>query len=178
MLNGFLINTFKNELLETCTVIRDLSFSTSFFFNWAAYQSLPVYSWQALWFRPIPKVFFCSPCSSLRPTWTVCVFLHCHHAVVSLPLFRPQTQFCFPLLLFLGPDCVSPSHSAPLSYHNHYPQNPPASPALLVHTECPRDYPLDDTIHQSVLHMPHHLGTAPLLLLIFEPQGPHSPSTL
>ncbi|XP_056914096.1 ral GTPase-activating protein subunit alpha-2 isoform X3 [Takifugu flavidus] len=62
-----------------------------------------------------------------------------------------------------GPDCVSPSHSAPLSYHNHYPQNPPASPALLVHTECPRDYPLDDTIHQSVLHMPHHLDSSECL---------------
>ncbi|XP_070776798.1 ral GTPase-activating protein subunit alpha-2 [Enoplosus armatus] len=66
-----------------------------------------------------------------------------------------------------GPECALPPHSAPPSYHHHnhyhYPQNPPASPALLVHTECPRDCPrdcpLDDTMHQSVLHMPHHLGT-------------------
>ncbi|XP_067336151.1 ral GTPase-activating protein subunit alpha-2 isoform X3 [Channa argus] len=60
-----------------------------------------------------------------------------------------------------GPECALPYHSAHLSYHNHYhyPQNPPASPALLVHTECPRDYPLDDTMHQSVLHMPHHLDS-------------------
>ncbi|GLD56226.1 ral GTPase-activating protein subunit alpha-2 isoform X1 [Lates japonicus] len=61
-----------------------------------------------------------------------------------------------------GPECALPPHSAPPSYHHHnhyhYPQNPPASPALLVHTECPRDCPLDDTMHQSVLHMPHHLG--------------------
>uniref|UniRef100_A0AAQ5YHC8 Rap-GAP domain-containing protein n=1 Tax=Amphiprion ocellaris TaxID=80972 RepID=A0AAQ5YHC8_AMPOC len=41
--------------------------------------------------------------------------------------------------------------------------NPPASPALLVHTECPRDCPLDDTIHQSVLHMPHHLDSSECL---------------
>ncbi|KAF0022115.1 hypothetical protein F2P81_025632 [Scophthalmus maximus] len=64
-----------------------------------------------------------------------------------------------------GPECAHPPHSAPPSYHHHnhyhYPQNPPTSPALLVHTECPRDYPLDDNMHQSVLHMPHHLGTAP-----------------
>lgn len=79
-----------------------------------------------------------------------------------LSSFVPQTQFYFHL--FLGPDCVLPSHSASLSYHyhSHYPQNPPASPALLVHTECPQDYPLNDTIHPSVLHMPHHLGTSPL----------------
>ncbi|KAM9355171.1 ral GTPase-activating protein subunit alpha-2 isoform 2-T2 [Pholidichthys leucotaenia] len=53
-----------------------------------------------------------------------------------------------------GPECALPPHSAPPSYH-YYPQNPPASPALLVHTECP----LDDSMHQSVLHMPphHHL---------------------
>eukprot|EP00064_Thunnus_orientalis_P013441 superscaffoldBa00002186_g13480 len=52
-----------------------------------------------------------------------------------------------------GPECALPPHSAPPSYHHnhyHYPQNPPASPALLVHTEYPRDCPLDDTMHQSV----------------------------
>uniref|UniRef100_A0A4W6DX46 Ral GTPase activating protein catalytic subunit alpha 2 n=1 Tax=Lates calcarifer TaxID=8187 RepID=A0A4W6DX46_LATCA len=43
------------------------------------------------------------------------------------------------------------------------PCNPPASPALLVHTECPRDCPLDDTMHQSVLHMPHHLDSSECL---------------
>ncbi|XP_044023904.1 ral GTPase-activating protein subunit alpha-2 isoform X2 [Siniperca chuatsi] len=64
-----------------------------------------------------------------------------------------------------GPECAFPPHSAPPSYHNHnhYPQNPPASPALLVHTECPRDCPLDDTMHQSVLHMPHHLDSSECL---------------
>ncbi|KAG7510626.1 ral GTPase-activating protein subunit alpha-2 isoform X1 [Solea senegalensis] len=65
-----------------------------------------------------------------------------------------------------GPDCALPSPSAPPTYHhhhNHYPQNPPASPALLVHTECPRDCPLDDTMHQSVLHMPHHLDSSECL---------------
>nr|XP_046269816.1 ral GTPase-activating protein subunit alpha-2 isoform X1 [Scatophagus argus] len=66
-----------------------------------------------------------------------------------------------------GPECALPPHSAPSSYHhhnhNHYPQNPPASPALLVHTECPRDYPLDDTMHQSVLHMPQHLDSSECL---------------
>ncbi|XP_069575788.1 ral GTPase-activating protein subunit alpha-2 isoform X1 [Brachyistius frenatus] len=62
-----------------------------------------------------------------------------------------------------GPECTLPPHSAPPSYHNHYPQNPPASPALLVHTECPRDCPLDDTMHQSVLHMPHHLDSSECL---------------
>uniref|UniRef100_A0A8C2XBR6 Ral GTPase activating protein catalytic subunit alpha 2 n=1 Tax=Cyclopterus lumpus TaxID=8103 RepID=A0A8C2XBR6_CYCLU len=41
--------------------------------------------------------------------------------------------------------------------------NPPASPALLVHTDCPRDCPLDDTMHQSVLHMPHHLDSSECL---------------
>uniref|UniRef100_A0A3P8TWX1 Ral GTPase activating protein catalytic subunit alpha 2 n=1 Tax=Amphiprion percula TaxID=161767 RepID=A0A3P8TWX1_AMPPE len=66
-----------------------------------------------------------------------------------------------------GPECAFPPHSAP-SYHHHqnhyhYPQNPPASPALLVHTECPRDCPLDDTMHQSVLHMPHHLDSSECL---------------
>ncbi|XP_026212083.1 ral GTPase-activating protein subunit alpha-2 isoform X1 [Anabas testudineus] len=62
-----------------------------------------------------------------------------------------------------GPECALPCHSAHLSYHNHYPQNPPASPALLVHAECPRDCPLDDTMHQSVLHMPHHLDSSECL---------------
>uniref|UniRef100_A0A3Q2DXH9 Ral GTPase activating protein catalytic subunit alpha 2 n=1 Tax=Cyprinodon variegatus TaxID=28743 RepID=A0A3Q2DXH9_CYPVA len=41
--------------------------------------------------------------------------------------------------------------------------NPPSSPALVVHTECPRDCPLDDTIHQSVLHMPHRLDSSECL---------------
>ncbi|KAM7403860.1 hypothetical protein PAMA_004335 [Pampus argenteus] len=66
-----------------------------------------------------------------------------------------------------GPECALSPHSAPPSYHHHnhyhYPQNPPASPALLVHTECPRDCPLDDTMHQSVLHMPHHLDSSECL---------------
>ncbi|XP_026156072.1 ral GTPase-activating protein subunit alpha-2 isoform X2 [Mastacembelus armatus] len=66
-----------------------------------------------------------------------------------------------------GPDCALPPHSAHPFYHHHnhyhYPQNPPASPALLVHTECPRDCPLDDTMHQSVLHMPHHLDSSECL---------------
>ncbi|XP_036927989.1 ral GTPase-activating protein subunit alpha-2 isoform X1 [Acanthopagrus latus] len=65
-----------------------------------------------------------------------------------------------------GPACAHPPHSAPPSHHHnhyHYPQNPPASPALLVHTECPRDCPLDDTMHQSVLHMPHHLDSSECL---------------
>ncbi|CAJ1073907.1 ral GTPase-activating protein subunit alpha-2 isoform X2 [Xyrichtys novacula] len=66
-----------------------------------------------------------------------------------------------------GPECSHPPHSAPPSYHHHnhyhYPQNPPASPALLVHTECPRDCPLDDNMHQSVLHMPHHLDSSECL---------------
>ncbi|XP_034431362.1 ral GTPase-activating protein subunit alpha-2 isoform X2 [Hippoglossus hippoglossus] len=66
-----------------------------------------------------------------------------------------------------GPECALPPHSAPPSYHHHnhyhYPQNPPASPALLVHTECPRDCPLEDTMHQSVLHMPHHLDSSECL---------------
>ncbi|XP_032402690.1 ral GTPase-activating protein subunit alpha-2 isoform X2 [Xiphophorus hellerii] len=63
-----------------------------------------------------------------------------------------------------GPECALLSHSAPPYHHNyHYPQNPPSSPALLVHTECPRDCPLDDTMHQSVLHMPHHLDSSECL---------------
>ncbi|KAM3595477.1 uncharacterized protein V6R79_024062 [Siganus canaliculatus] len=66
-----------------------------------------------------------------------------------------------------GHECALPPHSAPPSYHHlnqfQYPQNPPASPALLVHTECPRDYPLDDTMHQSVLHMPHQLDSSECL---------------
>ncbi|XP_072313908.1 ral GTPase-activating protein subunit alpha-2 isoform X2 [Eucyclogobius newberryi] len=51
--------------------------------------------------------------------------------------------------------------AAPQSFH--YPQNPPASPALLVHPECPRDCPLDTPMHQSVLHMPHHLDSSECL---------------
>ncbi|XP_029973579.1 ral GTPase-activating protein subunit alpha-2 isoform X2 [Salarias fasciatus] len=67
-----------------------------------------------------------------------------------------------------GPECALPPHSAPPSYHHlhnhyHYPPNPPSSPALLVHTECPRDCPLDDTMHPSVLHMPHHLDSSECL---------------
>ncbi|KAM9842381.1 ral GTPase-activating protein subunit alpha-2 [Aulostomus maculatus] len=64
-----------------------------------------------------------------------------------------------------GPECAHPPHSAPPSYqiHYHYPPNPPASPALLVHTECPQDCPLDDTMHQSVLHMPQHLDSSECL---------------
>ncbi|KAM4625333.1 ral GTPase-activating protein subunit alpha-2 [Polymixia lowei] len=63
-----------------------------------------------------------------------------------------------------GPECALPPHSAPPSLHHHhhhyhYPQNPPASPALLVHTECP----LDDTMHPSVLHMPRHLDSSECL---------------
>ncbi|XP_015252218.1 PREDICTED: ral GTPase-activating protein subunit alpha-2 isoform X5 [Cyprinodon variegatus] len=62
-----------------------------------------------------------------------------------------------------GPECALLPPSAP-PYHNyHYPQNPPSSPALVVHTECPRDCPLDDTIHQSVLHMPHRLDSSECL---------------
>ncbi|XP_034077888.1 ral GTPase-activating protein subunit alpha-2 isoform X4 [Gymnodraco acuticeps] len=62
-----------------------------------------------------------------------------------------------------GPEYLLPPHSAPPSFHHHnhyqYPQHPPASPALLVHTECP----MDDTMHQSVLHMPHHLDSSECL---------------
>lgn len=101
---------------------------------------------------PHPPLFVCL---SLFPT----VCLH------SVPLL-PSSNLVIYLspLSFLGPECALPPHSAPPYHHHnhhyHYPQNPPASPALLVHTECPRDCPLDDTMHQSVLHMPHHLGTA------------------
>ncbi|XP_034531536.1 ral GTPase-activating protein subunit alpha-2 isoform X2 [Notolabrus celidotus] len=66
-----------------------------------------------------------------------------------------------------GPEYLHPPHSAPPSYHHHnhyhYPQNPPASPALLVHTDCPQDCPLDDNMHQSVLNMPHHLDSSECL---------------
>ncbi|XP_054652859.1 ral GTPase-activating protein subunit alpha-2 isoform X4 [Dunckerocampus dactyliophorus] len=65
-----------------------------------------------------------------------------------------------------GPECAFPPHSTPPPEHlnhYHYPQNPPASPALMVHTECPQDYPLDDNMHQSVLHMPHHLDSSECL---------------
>nr|XP_061798197.1 ral GTPase-activating protein subunit alpha-2 [Nerophis lumbriciformis] len=65
-----------------------------------------------------------------------------------------------------GPNCaLSPHSSPPPQYHHHYhyPQNPPVSPALVVHTECPQECPLDDNIHQSVLHMPHHLDSSECL---------------
>ncbi|XP_070402816.1 ral GTPase-activating protein subunit alpha-2 isoform X3 [Nothobranchius furzeri] len=60
-----------------------------------------------------------------------------------------------------GSECALSPQSAPPYLHQnyHYPQNPPASPALLVHTECP----LDDSMHQSVLHMPHHLDSSECL---------------
>ncbi|XP_070973072.1 ral GTPase-activating protein subunit alpha-2-like isoform X4 [Oncorhynchus clarkii lewisi] len=59
-----------------------------------------------------------------------------------------------------GPRCALSPHSAPLSQHQH----PPASPALLVHPEC-RDCPqlLEDTMHQSVLHMPQDLDSSECL---------------
>uniref|UniRef100_A0A8C9W2G0 Ral GTPase activating protein catalytic subunit alpha 2 n=1 Tax=Scleropages formosus TaxID=113540 RepID=A0A8C9W2G0_SCLFO len=53
--------------------------------------------------------------------------------------------------------CAFPPQSAPLSH----PQCPPASPALLVHPECPPL--LDDTVHQSVLHMPEDLDSSEYL---------------
>ncbi|XP_037341987.2 ral GTPase-activating protein subunit alpha-2 isoform X1 [Pungitius pungitius] len=60
-----------------------------------------------------------------------------------------------------GPECAFPPHSAPPSYH--YGQNPPTSPALLVHTEFSQgDHP-DDSMHPSVLHMPHHLDSSECL---------------
>nr|XP_046165052.1 ral GTPase-activating protein subunit alpha-2-like isoform X2 [Oncorhynchus gorbuscha] len=59
-----------------------------------------------------------------------------------------------------GPECALSPHSTPLSQHQH----PPASPALLVHPEC-RDCPqlLEDTMHQSVLHMPQDLDSSECL---------------
>ncbi|XP_053700335.1 ral GTPase-activating protein subunit alpha-2 isoform X3 [Synchiropus splendidus] len=50
-----------------------------------------------------------------------------------------------------GSDSTSPPYSTSPYYQHHfqYPQNPPASPALLVHTEPPRDYRLDQTMHSS-----------------------------
>ncbi|XP_033844187.1 ral GTPase-activating protein subunit alpha-2 isoform X1 [Periophthalmus magnuspinnatus] len=60
-----------------------------------------------------------------------------------------------------GPECALHSPSTPQSFH--YPLNPPASPALLVHPECPRDCSLDNPMHQSVLHMPHHLDSSECL---------------
>ncbi|XP_055718919.1 ral GTPase-activating protein subunit alpha-2-like isoform X4 [Salvelinus fontinalis] len=59
-----------------------------------------------------------------------------------------------------GPECALSPHSAPLSQHQH----PPASPALLVHPEC-RDCPqlLEDTMHQSMLHMPQDLDSSECL---------------
>lgn len=113
------------------------------------------------------QFLLCSRCPFLSPAWTVLCAPTLSSCSCQSSFVPSSNPVLFSPLLFLGPDCVSPSHSAPLSYHNHYPQNPPASPALLVHTECPRDYPLDDTIHQSVLHMPHHLGTAPQLIRIW-----------
>uniref|UniRef100_A0A8C7SQS6 Ral GTPase activating protein catalytic subunit alpha 2 n=1 Tax=Oncorhynchus mykiss TaxID=8022 RepID=A0A8C7SQS6_ONCMY len=61
------------------------------------------------------------------------------------------------------PECALSPHSAPLSQHQHH-QHPPASPALLVHPEC-RDCPqlLEDTMHQSVLHMPQDLDSSECL---------------
>uniref|UniRef100_A0A8C9SP40 Ral GTPase activating protein catalytic subunit alpha 2 n=1 Tax=Scleropages formosus TaxID=113540 RepID=A0A8C9SP40_SCLFO len=56
-----------------------------------------------------------------------------------------------------GSECAFPPQSAPLSH----PQCPPASPALLVHPECPPL--LDDTVHQSVLHMPEDLDSSEYL---------------
>uniref|UniRef100_A0A665VIK0 Ral GTPase activating protein, alpha subunit 2 (catalytic) n=1 Tax=Echeneis naucrates TaxID=173247 RepID=A0A665VIK0_ECHNA len=112
------------------------------------------------------------PCSSNLCMWTlVCVVLHCdHHEAVTLPLsVIPSANPILPLspCTFSGPESALPPHSAPPSYHHHnhyhYPQNPPASPALLVHTDCPRDCPLDDNMHQSVLHMPHHLDSSECL---------------
>lgn len=101
------------------------------------------------------NVFLCCPTS--RSSWS------CQSSFSPCSPFLKLSFIPFPLS-FLGPECAHPPHSAPPSYHHqnhyHYPQNPPASPALLVHTECTRDCPLDDTMHQSVLHMPHHLGTA------------------
>uniref|UniRef100_A0A674AW86 Ral GTPase activating protein catalytic subunit alpha 2 n=1 Tax=Salmo trutta TaxID=8032 RepID=A0A674AW86_SALTR len=60
-----------------------------------------------------------------------------------------------------GPECALSPHSAPLFQHH---QHPPASPALLVHPEC-RDCPqlLEDTMHQSVLHMPQDLDSSECL---------------
>lgn len=118
-----------------------------------------------------------SRCPFLSPTWTVLCAPTLSSCSCQSSFVPSSNPVLFSPLLFLGPDCVSPSHSAPLSYHNHYPQNPPASPALLVHTECPRDYPMDDTIHQSVLHMPHHMGTAPSSY-VYEPHYPSTQSSL
>lgn len=126
------------------------------------------FSFEAFYlFIPPPLVYadIVVPLSAL-PTLVreLLCFPHCDHCPSALFL-KPSLIHVH--LLFLGPECALPTHSASPSYHHnhqnhyHYPQNPPASPALLVHTECPRDCPLDDTMHQSVLHMPHHLGTAP-----------------
>ncbi|KAL0969251.1 hypothetical protein UPYG_G00224490 [Umbra pygmaea] len=54
-----------------------------------------------------------------------------------------------------GPECALSPQSTPLPNHQLLPQNPPASPALLVLPDC-QDCPrlLEDTMHQSVLHMP------------------------
>uniref|UniRef100_A0A8C7XD37 Ral GTPase activating protein catalytic subunit alpha 2 n=1 Tax=Oryzias sinensis TaxID=183150 RepID=A0A8C7XD37_9TELE len=100
-----------------------------------------------------------------HPCLVICVSVcvHCDHLYCA-PFLKPSFILSLPMS-FLGSGCAFPPHSAP-PYHNHnfhYPQNPPSSPSLLVHTECPPDYPLDDTIHHSVLHMPHHLDSSECL---------------
>ncbi|XP_015209759.2 ral GTPase-activating protein subunit alpha-2 isoform X2 [Lepisosteus oculatus] len=59
-----------------------------------------------------------------------------------------------------GSDCALPPHSAPSSH----PQLPSASPALLAHPDC-KDCPplLEETVHQSVLHMPEDLDSSECL---------------
>ncbi|XP_066578094.1 ral GTPase-activating protein subunit alpha-2 isoform X2 [Amia ocellicauda] len=59
-----------------------------------------------------------------------------------------------------GCDCALPPHSAPSSH----PQPPSASPALLVQPDC-KDCPplLEETMHQSVLHMPEDLDSSECL---------------
>uniref|UniRef100_A0A6Q2YE33 Rap-GAP domain-containing protein n=1 Tax=Esox lucius TaxID=8010 RepID=A0A6Q2YE33_ESOLU len=67
----------------------------------------------------------------------------------------PSCSTVFSHCLVSGPECALPPHSAPLSHHQRRPQNPPASPALLVPPECPDCPPLlEDTLRQSVLRMP------------------------
>lgn len=107
------------------------------------------------------------PLCPFHPSLVVCVsvFVHCDHHFCA-PSLNPRFTLS-PPMSFLGSGCAFPPHSAP-PYHNHNFHYPPSSPALLVHTECPRDYPLDDTIHHSVLHMPHHLGITVQILLILD----------
>ncbi|MBN3325313.1 RGPA2 protein, partial [Atractosteus spatula] len=59
-----------------------------------------------------------------------------------------------------GSDCALPPHSASSSH----PQLPSASPALLAHPDC-KDCPplLEETVHQSVLHMPEDLDSSECL---------------